>query len=74
MGLLKTVNGAHGNKIEFWTFEHLDKNQIVVHDCDCLMETVYTIGDIRELNDFEKVKIESFEQVIEAWETGSIWF
>ena len=74
MTTLKTVTGAHGNKIKFQTFAHLGSDAIVVHDCDCQMERVYRIGATQELDDFDMVEIKSKAQVMRAWESGSVWF
>jgi hypothetical protein len=74
MTTIKTVKGAHGNKIKFQTYAHLGSDAIVVHDCDCQMERVYRIGRIQELDDFEEVLIKSKAQVMRAWENGTVWF
>ena len=74
MTLLKTVKGAHGNKIKFETYAHLGGSSIVVRDCDCQMERVYTIGKIQELDDFEEIEIKSKAQVMRAWTNGTVWF
>ena len=70
----KTVTGAHGNKIQFGTFDHIDEPHIVVNDCDCQLRTIYYIGEVRELDDFEPVIIKSKAQVMRAWESGTVWF
>lgn len=75
MKVLKAVKAVDGNNLEFRTFAHLPDNCIVVNDLDCCMERIYKIGEKGELEMAEdKVEITSFEQVIEAWESGAVWF
>jgi hypothetical protein len=76
--VLKKGNGKFGNELEFYTTSLEDSiheaGHVVVRDCDCQMERTYYVGLTQELDDFEPVKIESIEQVIKAWLTGSVWF
>lgn len=75
MEVLKKTNGAHGNRLEFRTFSHLPADCVVVTDLDCQMERTYQVGKKGELVMAEdKVEIKSFEQVMEAWEKGAVWF
>ena len=70
----KTVRGAHGNRIQFCTFDNIDEPHIVVHDRDCQLRTIYYLGEVRELDYFEPVVIKSKAQVMRAWESGTVWF
>lgn len=75
MKVLKSVKAKDGNNLEFRTFAHLPDDCIVVNDLDCAMERTYQIGKKGELEMAEdKVEITSFEQVIEAWESGAVYF
>lgn len=74
MKTIKTVRGAHGNKIKFQTYDYLGNDAIVVYDCTCQMERVYRIGRTQELDYFEEVIIKSKAQVMRAWENGTVWF
>lgn len=77
MKVLKKVKGAHNNRLEFRTYSHLPDNCIVVTDLDCQKERTYQIGKkgFLDMNgEDKKVDITSFNQVIEAWEKGAVWF
>ena len=76
---IKTIkdNGVHNN-ISFVVHlesEHLSRSTLRVIDHDCGLSKKFTIGQEAELETAEDdVLVESFEQVIEAWESGAIWF
>lgn len=72
--ILKRSTGAHGNELEFYRTSQMKDTQIMVRDNHCLKERCYTIGKTQELDNWEEVKIKSFEQVIKSWENGKIWF
>lgn len=72
--LIKKIVTENSKRIEFRTFDHLPKDVLVVIDYDCQMERSYKIGATQMLNDWEQELIVSFEQIIEAWESNSIWF
>ena len=68
---------SDGNKLEFYTVEHLP-NTIIVADHSCQLERQYTIGSRRALSFFDYENgltlIESFKQVIDAWTNEKIHF
>jgi hypothetical protein len=74
--LIKKANGKWNNSLEF--YENPNGSLSVV-DTDCQMERVYIIGTTRYLGEYENDNIKSetitsFEQVINAWSNGKVWF
>jgi len=66
--------GAHGNSLQFYTFDSRP-NTMVVHDSDCQIERTYIIGYEYELVCGEGATLlTSLEQVKTAWITGKVWF
>jgi len=79
MKTLKKVTAPNGNKLKFAKFSYLGPDYLVVTDLDCQQERIYLLGTEGILSmDYydtgEKTLIKSFKQIIEAWETGEVWF
>ena len=74
MKILRKHKTSKGNELEFCTFDNLPKNTIVVIDNSCQMQRAYTIGSTQELNNFDKVLITDFKQVINAWTNEELHF
>jgi hypothetical protein len=78
--LIKEGTGANGNRLAFRTWSEHKIHQLTIHDLDCQKARTYTIGAFQwlgEWSDKDEEKMEfiiSFEQVIEAWTSGKIWF
>ncbi len=71
------------NELQFDIHEKSElysENTLFVRDLDCCKEKSFTIGETGFLGDWDEndsevnVLIESFEQVITAWESGKVWF
>jgi hypothetical protein len=53
MKILKKTKGAHGNRLEFRTYDHLSVDCVVVTDLDCQKERTYQIGINGSSNPFK---------------------
>ncbi len=62
-----------GDNVDAYEF-YCCADQITIHAVGAQMERAYKIGRVQELDDFEKVLIESREQVINSWATGKVHF
>jgi len=69
-------NQPQGNEIvvEFIPENDSVYEHILVTDKHCLLRRYYEIGKLGELVQDEKMLVESFEQVVEAWKTEQVWF
>jgi len=72
--IIKKAVGAHGNKLEFYTVNHIESDHIIVRDHSAQMERRYVVGQTQELDNFEQRLIVSQAQVINAWSNGTVWF
>ena len=75
MKFSKLITAPNGNLIEFFRTDLQDNDTIVVFDSDCQLERVYKVGSMQLLTDCETPElITSIDQVMDAWESGLIWF
>ncbi len=74
--LIKETTGKFGNELKFFQTKNLGPDRMVVIDNTAQMHRAYKIGELADLTNSgeNNIKVESFDQVIEAWATGKVWF
>lgn len=76
MKTIKRTKGKHSNNLEFYTTDLYGPDVLIVKDHDCQRERQYTMGYKGDLTNsgVKDTDIISYNQVIDAWETGKVWF